>query len=124
MSGKEGMKQYPKELNLGAVWMFFEGGMTRAEIIEAFAQAGVRRINFNKKMLNDRYFARQWADSRPIGATHPLFSLNRGFLYVSPGAVHYFPGFFKPFTTATYIKLRIPRKINNTPNISGSQIPI
>ena len=35
MSGKKGMKHYPKEVKLEAVRMFFEEGMTRAEITAA-----------------------------------------------------------------------------------------
>ncbi|MBT3314808.1 MAG: transposase [Anaerolineae bacterium] len=33
MSGKKGMKHYPKEVKLEAVRMFFEEDMTRAEIM-------------------------------------------------------------------------------------------
>ena len=35
MAGKKGMKHYPRELKLEAVRMFFEEGMTRAEITQA-----------------------------------------------------------------------------------------
>jgi transposase len=35
MSGKKGMKHYPREVKLEAVRMFFEEGMTRAEITAA-----------------------------------------------------------------------------------------
>ena len=35
MSGKKGMKHYPKEVKLESVRMFFEEGMTRAEITSA-----------------------------------------------------------------------------------------
>lgn len=34
MAGKKGMKHYPRELKLEAVRLFFEEGMTRAEITE------------------------------------------------------------------------------------------
>jgi transposase-like protein len=39
MSGKKGMKHYPKEVKKEAVRMFFEEGMTRAEIT---AELGLR----------------------------------------------------------------------------------
>ncbi len=35
MSGKKGMKHYPREVKLEVVRMFFEEGMTRAEITAA-----------------------------------------------------------------------------------------
>ncbi len=38
-----------------------------------FAQEGVRRTNFDKKTLIDKYFACRRADSHRFGATHSLF---------------------------------------------------
>ncbi len=35
MSGKKGMKNYPKATKLEAVRMFLEEGLTRAEVVEA-----------------------------------------------------------------------------------------
>jgi transposase-like protein len=34
MSGKKGMKPYPKEVKLEAIHLFYEGGLTRREIEE------------------------------------------------------------------------------------------
>ena len=44
MSGKKGMKHYPKELKLESVRMFFEEGMTRAEITEALGLRSPGRV--------------------------------------------------------------------------------
>ena len=44
MSGKKGMKHYPKELKLEAIRMFFEEGMTRAEIREALGLRSAGRV--------------------------------------------------------------------------------
>ena len=44
MSGKKGMKHYPKELKLEAVRMFFEEGMTRAEITAALKLRSEGRV--------------------------------------------------------------------------------
>jgi transposase len=44
MPGKKGMKHYPKELKLEAVRLFFEEGMTRAEITEALGLRSAGRV--------------------------------------------------------------------------------
>ena len=44
MSGKKGMKHYAKELKLEAIRMFFEEGMTRAEITEALGLRSAGRV--------------------------------------------------------------------------------
>ena len=44
MSGKKGMKHYPKEVKLEAVRMFFEEGKTRAEITEALGLRSEGRV--------------------------------------------------------------------------------
>ena len=64
MSGKKGMKHYPKEVKLEAVRMFFEEGMTRAEIMAAL---GLRRKGRVKAWV--RQYRREGAAafSKPIG---------------------------------------------------------
>ena len=44
MPGKKGMKHYPKEVKLEAVRMFFEEGMTRAEITAALGLRSEGRV--------------------------------------------------------------------------------
>ena len=44
MSGKKGMKHYPKEVKLEVVRMFFEEGMTRAEITDALGLRSKGRV--------------------------------------------------------------------------------
>lgn len=44
MAGKKGMKHYPRELKLEAVRMFFEEGMTRAEITQAIGIRSDERV--------------------------------------------------------------------------------
>ena len=44
MSGRKGMRHYPKEVKLKAVHMFFEEGMTRAEITKALDLRSVERV--------------------------------------------------------------------------------
>ena len=44
MSGKKGMKHYAKDLKLEAIRMFFEEGMTRAEITEALGLRSAGRV--------------------------------------------------------------------------------
>ena len=44
MSGKQGMKHYPKEVKLEAVRLFFEEGMTRAEITKALGLRSPGRV--------------------------------------------------------------------------------
>lgn len=48
MSGKKGMKNYPKEVKLEAVRMFLEEGMTRREITAAL---GLRREGLVKRWV-------------------------------------------------------------------------
>ena len=49
MSGKKGMKQYPRELKLEAVRLFYEEGKTRDEITEMLAIRDRARV---KKWLH------------------------------------------------------------------------
>jgi len=44
MSGKKGMKHHPKAVKLEAVRLFFEEGMTRAEIKEALGLSSTERV--------------------------------------------------------------------------------
>lgn len=44
MSGKKGMKHYPREVKLEAVRLFFEEGMTRAEITKALGLRSPGRV--------------------------------------------------------------------------------
>ncbi len=44
MSGKKGMKHYSREIKLEAVRMFFEEGMTRAEIAKALGLRSSGRV--------------------------------------------------------------------------------
>ena len=44
MSGKKGMKHYSLEVKLEAVRMFFEEGMTRAEITKALGLRSSGRV--------------------------------------------------------------------------------
>ena len=44
MAGKKGMKQYPRELKLEAMRMFFEEGMTKKEIIAALGINDIGRV--------------------------------------------------------------------------------
>ena len=44
MSGKKGMKHYSREIKLEAVRMFFEEGMTRAEITKALGLRSSGRV--------------------------------------------------------------------------------
>lgn len=64
MSGKKGMKHYPKELKLEAVRMFFEEGKTRAEITEALGLRSAGRV-----MVWTRQYRREGvgAFDKPIG---------------------------------------------------------
>jgi transposase-like protein len=63
MSGKKGMKHYPKAVKL-AVWLFYEEGKIRAEITEAL---GLRREERVK--IWARQYRREGADafSKPKG---------------------------------------------------------
>ena len=64
MSGKKGMKHYPKEVKLEAVRMFFEEGMTRAEITIALGLRSEGRVE-----VWVRQYRREGvvAFSKPIG---------------------------------------------------------
>ncbi len=64
MAGKKGMKHYPKEVKMEAVRMFFEGGMTRAEIT---AELGLR--SEGRVETWTRQYRREGIDafSKPIG---------------------------------------------------------
>ena len=64
MSGKKGMKHYPKELKLEAVRMFFEEGMTRAEITEALGLRSPGRVEIWVRQYRREGLA---AFSKPIG---------------------------------------------------------
>lgn len=44
MAGKKGMKHYPKAVKLKAVQMFFEEGLTRAEITKALGLRSPGRV--------------------------------------------------------------------------------
>jgi transposase-like protein len=44
MSGKKGMKHYPKEVKLEAVRLFFDEGLTQAEITEALGLRSEGRV--------------------------------------------------------------------------------
>ena len=44
MAGKKGMKHYPKAVKLKAVQMFFEEGLTRAEITQALGLRSPGRV--------------------------------------------------------------------------------
>lgn len=64
MSGKKGMKHYPKELKLEAIRMFFEEGMTRAEITKALGLRSAGRV----KVWVQRYRREGVATfNKPIG---------------------------------------------------------
>ncbi len=64
MSGKKGMKHYPKELKLEAVRMFFEEGMTRAEITEALGLRSAGRVETWVRQYRREGIA---AFNKPIG---------------------------------------------------------
>ncbi|MBG0771119.1 MAG: transposase [Anaerolineaceae bacterium] len=44
MAGKKGMKHYPREIKLETIRMFFEEGMTRAEITKALGLRSEERV--------------------------------------------------------------------------------
>lgn len=64
MSGKKGMKHYPKEVKLEAVRMFFEEGMTRTEITE---ELGLRRKGRVKAWVRQYRREGAVAFTKPIG---------------------------------------------------------
>ena len=45
MAGKKGMKDYPREVKLEAVRLFYEGGKSRKEIKEILGIRDVRRVD-------------------------------------------------------------------------------
>lgn len=64
MTGKKGMKHYPRELKLEAVSLFFEKGMTRAEITE---KLGIRSKGRVKAWVSQYRREGPAAFSKPIG---------------------------------------------------------
>ena len=54
MAGKKGMKHYPAETKLEAVQMFFEEGMTRAEIAKVLGLRSVGRVKAWTKQYRQR----------------------------------------------------------------------
>ena len=64
MSGKKGMKHYPKEVKLEAVRMFFEEGMTRAKITKVLALRSPGRVE-----VWTRQYRREGVEAftKPIG---------------------------------------------------------
>ena len=64
MSSKKGMKHYPKEVKLEAVRMFFDGGMTRAEIAKALGLRSVERVKIWTKQYRREGVE---AFTKPIG---------------------------------------------------------
>ena len=64
MSGKKGMKHYPKEVKLEAVRMFFEEGMTRAEITNALGLRSKGRVEVWTRQYRQEGLA---AFHKPIG---------------------------------------------------------
>ncbi len=64
MSGKKGMKHYPKEVKLEAVRMFFEEGMTRAEITAALKLRNEGRVKMWVRQYRREGIA---AFDKPIG---------------------------------------------------------
>ena len=64
MSGKKGMRHYPQEVKLEAVRLFFEEGMTRAEIIKALGLHSVGRVEVWMRQYRREGIA---AFTQPIG---------------------------------------------------------
>lgn len=64
MSGKKGMTHYPKEVKLEVVRMFFEEGMTRAEITTALGLRSEGRVE-----VWTRQYRREGVEAfnKPIG---------------------------------------------------------
>ena len=64
MSGKKGMRHYPQEVKLEAVRLFFEEGMTRAEITKALGLRSAGRV----KVWTRQYWCEGVAAfTKPIG---------------------------------------------------------
>jgi len=64
MAGKKGMKHYPKEVKQEAMRMFFEEGMTRAEIKEKLRLSSSDRV---KAWVHQYRREGEAAFSKPIG---------------------------------------------------------
>jgi len=64
MSGKKGMKHYPQAVKLEAVRMFFEEGMTRAEITKALGLHSAGRMEVWTRQYRREGMA---AFTKPIG---------------------------------------------------------
>jgi transposase len=64
MSGKKGMKHYPQEVKLEAVRLFFEEGMTRAEVTKALGLRSVGRVEVWTRQYRREGIA---AFTKPIG---------------------------------------------------------
>ena len=64
MAGKKGMKHYPRAVKLEVVRMFFEEGMTRAEIAKALGLRSVGRVE-----VWTRQYRREGVEAftKPIG---------------------------------------------------------
>lgn len=64
MSGKKGMRHYPQEVKLEAVRLFFEEGMTRAEVTKALGLRSVGRVEVWTRQYRREGIA---AFTKPIG---------------------------------------------------------
>jgi len=64
MAGKKGMKHYPRSVKLEAVRMFFEEGMTRAEITKALGLRSPGRVEVWTRQYRREGVA---AFTKPIG---------------------------------------------------------
>ncbi len=65
MAGKQGMRHYPQEVKLEAVRMFFEEGMTRAEITKALGLHSAGRVEVWTRQYRREGVA---AFTKPIGS--------------------------------------------------------
>ena len=63
MAGKKGMRHYPREIKLEAIRMFFEGGMTRAEITKALGLRSEDRV---------KAWVRQYPREGAVAFTKPI----------------------------------------------------
>ena len=64
MSGKKGMRHYPQEVKLEAVRLFFEEGMTRAEVTKTLGLRSVGRVEVWTRQYRREGVA---AFTKPIG---------------------------------------------------------
>ena len=64
MSGKKGMRHYPQEVKLEAVRLFFEEGMTRAEVTKTLGLRSVGRVEVWTRQYRREGIA---AFTKPIG---------------------------------------------------------